>query len=275
VIDGDDFTLESVDEGQYRRRVPEHWCFDGRAFGGYTAALALAGVLDTAGGSAAASLSVSFLHPGEVGPVEIDIGTLRSGRSASAYRAVVRQGGAILVDASVWVADAWSGPAISPPPAPAEPVEPPDALPSLAWLVDDWGALDFADRRAIDYPLTWQEFARGTPRIALWTRVDDGGEPATSEPLPSPQLGDVLHADAHLFDAPAQVTGFGEVWLLSLDLNVTWFPGSMLVPSTDWRQVEVIGAVAAGGVTASGTIRDTKGNLLATMTSQGLRRRSG
>jgi acyl-CoA thioesterase len=272
MIDADDFVLESVDEGQFRRRVPKHWCFEGRAFGGYTAALALTSVLQAAGRPAAASLSVSFLHPAEVGTVEIDVGTLRTGRSASAYRAVVRQGGAIVVDASAWVADAWNDPAVTPAPAPTDPVEPPGSLPSLAWLVDDWGALAFADRRAIDYPLTWQEFARGTPRVALWTRIDDGHEPGRTEPLPSPQVGDVLHADAHLFDAPAQVTGFNEVWLLSLDLNVTWFPGSMQVRSTDWRQVEVVGAVATGGVTAMGMIRDADGNLLATMTSQGLRR---
>ena len=272
MIDGDDFRLDAVGEGRFQRQLPANWCFDGRAFGGYTAALALAAVLDVAGGPPAASLSVSFLHPGEIGTVEIDVGTLRRGRSAAAFHAVVRQGDRTLIDASAWVADAWGEPPEAAAPVPTEPVPGPDECPSLQWLIEDWGALDYADRRAIDYPSTWEGFARGTPRIALWTRIDDGHEMGTTEPLPFSQLGDVLHADAHLFDAPAQVTGFQEAWLLSLDLGVTWFPGAAALPSTSWRQVDVIGAVATGGVTSSGSIRSHDGSLLATITSQGLRR---
>jgi acyl-CoA thioesterase II len=272
MIDGDHFVLDAVGEGEFRRTLPKQWCFAGRAFGGYTAALALAAVLEVAEGRPAATLAVSFLHPGEVGPVEIDVGTLRSGRSASAYRAVVRQQGAILVDASVWVAEGWDEAADVLPPITSDPVPPPDECASLQWLIDDWGALTYADRRNIDYPTTFPGFARGTPHIELWARIDDGHPVGTTEPLPSPQLGDVLHADAHLFDAPAQVTGFQEAWLLSLDLNVTWFPGSTRQPSTDWRHVSVDGAVAARGVTAAGRINDSSGLPVAVMSSQGLRR---
>lgn len=272
MIDGDDFRLDVVGEGRFQRDLPEHWCFDGRAFGGYTAAVALAAILDVAGGAPAASLAVSFLHPGEIGTIEIDVGTLRRGRSAAALHAVVRQGDHTLLDASSWVADAWAGPAEAGAPPPTESVPGPDQSPSLSWLVDDWGALDYADRRAIDYPSSWEGFARGTPHIALWTRIDDGHEPGTTEPLPYAQIGDVLHADAHLFDAPAQVTGFQEAWLLSLDLGLTWFPGAADLASTSWRQVDVVGSVATGGVTSSGSIRSQDGSLLATITSQGLRR---
>jgi acyl-coenzyme A thioesterase PaaI-like protein len=272
MIDGDDFHLEATGEGRFRRHVPPNWCFDGRAFGGYTAALALAAVLEVAGaGSVAASLSVSFLHGGEVGPVEVHVGTLRRGRSATAYHATVVQHGVTLVDASAWVADAWGNePEVEPPPP--EPVPAPEDSPSLQWLIDDWGALHYADRRGIDYPTSFPGFARGTPHIALWARIDDGHEPGGNEPLRSCQIGDVLHADAHLFDAPAQVTGFQEAWLLSLDLSITWFPGATRSPSTAWRRVEVDGSVGPGGVSSAGTIRHADGGLLATIASQGLRR---
>jgi hypothetical protein len=93
------------------------------------------------------------------------------------------------------------------------------------------------------------------------------------DPLPHPQQADVLHLDAHLFDAPGQVTGFAENDLLSLDLNVAWRPGAHLVPSTAWRLLHCRGSVADRGVTASAVLRGPDRAVLAEATSQGLLRR--
>jgi hypothetical protein len=136
----------------------------------------------------------------------------------------------------------------------------------LEWLREEWPPLRFAHRRAVDYPDSWAEFQRSRPEVALWVAVEGGG----GDPLIHPQIGDVLHADAHLFDSPAQVTGFVDSWLLSLDLGIIWQPGAHLVPSTKWRLFEGRGSVASSGVSAYGSLRADDGALLAVLTSQGL-----
>lgn len=271
-----DFVLVGGD-GRYEAHVPDRWTFDGRAFGGFTSALALASMFEHTGRDVAASLSVTFLEPGAEGSLVVEVETLRSGRTAAAVAATVRQDGRPILTANAWLADGWLeqpdatvtevlsryGGERPPPPPPVESA-------SLEWLHPEWPALQFAERRGIDYPTSWATFARGRPEVALWLRVQEGDH--DGDPLAHPQLGDVLHADAHLFDAPGQVTGFEDALLLSLDLNIAWQPGAHEIPSTDWRLYEGRGSVAAGGVTAVGTLRSEAGALLAVTTSQGLLR---
>ena len=276
VLDGNDFVLEGGN-ASYGRDLPERWCFDGRAFGGYTASLALAALLRHTERRVAASLSITFLEAGAVGPVELDVEMLRESRTAACARATIHQAGRPILFATSWLADGWDdrpkveapnpfgryGGEIGPLPRPE------DAAP-VPWLAAEWPTLGFAERRALDYPTSWDEFVRGRPEVALWVRIDAGDAPSAA--LPHPQLGDVLHADAHLFDAPGQVTGFTDVWLVSLDLTIAWQPGAHEWPATSWRLWEARGSVAPGGVTSFGSLRAEDGSLLAVATSQGLPR---
>jgi hypothetical protein len=277
VLNGRDFDLDGGPDGErnsrYVRELPEHWCFDGRAFGGYTSALALAAIFAHSGRPAAASLSVTFVDSGAPGPLEIDARTIRGGRSATAVEATISQAGRTILIASSWLADGWLEPPSVDAPVPFDRYRTPLPAPAdgsdLQWLRDEWAPLRFATRRGLQYPKTWTSAPDARPEVALWVAVDDGGR---GEPLAHPQIGDVLHADAHLFDSPAQVTGLVDTWLLSLDLNIVWQPGAHRVPSTRWRLFEGRGSVGTSGVTAYGSLRADDGALLAVLTSQGLSR---
>ena len=206
MIDGDDFVLDAVGEGPVPAPLPNHWCFDGRAFGGYTAAMALAAVLEVAGGSGGRIAVGELPAPRRGRPVEIDVGTLRRGRSATAYHAVVRQGDSTLVDASAWVADAWGEPAEAAAPPP------PNRCPA-----PDGAVAGLADRR-LGRPRLRRPAGHRLPVVVRGVRPGHAPDRAVGphgrrprarryRAAPFAQIGDVLHADAHLFDAPAQVTG--------------------------------------------------------------------
>jgi hypothetical protein len=276
MLDGRDFALDGGSAGdgtsRFTRELPEQWCFDGRAFGGYTSALALAAMFVHSGRLAAASLSVTFVDAGAPGPLELDVRDIRGGRSAAAVEATIRQRGRTILVANSWFADGWLGPPSVDAPVPFErhvdPLPDPATAPSLDWIAQEYPSLRFAHRRGVDYPASLTRFADRRPEVALWV-IADGGD-LTEDPLEHPQIADVLHADAHLFDAPGKVCGFVDAWLLSLDLSLVWQPGAHLVPSTAWRLLEARGSVASGAVSAYGSLRGADGSLLAVLTSQGL-----
>jgi hypothetical protein len=284
VLDARDFEFDGgrvdAQTSRFTRELAEHWCFDGRAFGGYTSALALSAVFAHTGRSAATSLAVTFVEAGVPGPIEIETRTLRGGRSAEAVEARIHQNGHTVLVAHSWLADGWAGPPSVHAPVPFQrfgtgdsPLPDPADGSSLEWLRRKWPPLRFGRRSGIDYPESLRGFNRGHPEVALWVAVDigaDADDGGATDPLSHPQIADVLHADAHLFDSPAQVTGFVETWLLSLDLVISWQPGAHLLPSTSWRLFEGRGSVTSGGVTAYGSLRARDGSLLAVMTSQGL-----
>lgn len=275
MLDGRDFALTGGPTGEqtsrFTRELGEHWCFDGRAFGGYTSALALAAVFAHSGRPAAASLSVTFADAGVPGPLQLDARTIRGGRTAAAIEVTITQNGRTILIASSWLADGWLGPPSVDAPVPFGRYDVPLPDPSqgapLEWLAEEYPSLRFAHRRGIDYPRGLAEFADSRPEIALWVAIDSDG---AADPLAHPQIADVLHADAHLFDAPGKVSGFVDASLLSLDLNLVWQPGAHLLPATEWRLLEAGGSVGSGGVTAYGSLRGRDGSLVAVLTSQGL-----
>jgi acyl-CoA thioesterase len=290
VLDPDDFRLDPVDGG-FARELPARWCFGDRAFGGYTAALALGALLTVGPHRTAASLAVTFLEAGVAGPVAVTVEPLRAGRRTSLARARIHQDGRPILEATAWLLDAWTDAphVVAPVPAlaalaadgtgtgpdggsvatDAVVAAGPSAGAPVTWLSDHWPALRYAERRGIDYPTSWAGFARGRPAVSLWARMvpppDHDGDP-----LPFAQLADVLHFDGHLFDAPGQVTGFDQADIVSLDLSIAWQPGAPRLPSTAWRLLDARGSVAEGAATSFATARDEGGALLAVATSQGL-----
>lgn len=226
MLDGRDFALDGgptrEQTSRFVRDLPERWCFEGRAFGGYTSALALAAVFAHSGRAAAASLSVTFVETGAPGPLELEARTIRGGRTAAAIEVTISQGGRTILIASSWLADGWLGPPSVDAPVPfgryPAPLPEPLAGTALEWIGEEYPSLRFAHRRGVDYPAGLKEFADRRPEVALWVSVDSGDP--DHDPLDHPQIADVLHADAHLFDAPGKVSGFVDAWLLSLDLSL-------------------------------------------------------
>jgi acyl-CoA thioesterase len=294
VLDVDDYALTG-DDGRYRGTIGQRWCFDGRAFGGFTASLALAAIVRHTGRPVITSANVGFLEPGAPGPAAIEVVTLRAGRTAAIARATISQEDRPVLTATAWLADAWIQPAevpAAPPFAPAldpadgsrstAPLVPPGQAVPLDWLVEAWPMLGFAERRGVDYPDSFLRFRDRAPAVALWMRLvhEDGADAPTTSAWHS-QLADVLHLDAHLFDAPGQITGFvdpavpdaGGVSMLSLDLSIAWQPGAAAVPADAWRLLEARGSVVDRGVTSYGSLRAEDGSLIAMATSQGLIRR--
>lgn len=301
MLDPDDFRLDPT-EGGFGRDLPARWCFGDRAFGGYTAALALDALLASGPHDVAASLAVTFLEAGVAGPVEIRVEPLRAGRSAAVSRATVHQGGRPILSATSWLVDGWVDDpeaAAATPVFDPRPIAPDSAVaetagtavddggrPSTAdvvaagpaagtpldWLTDHWPVLGYAERTGVDYPTSWAGFARGRPEVSLWARmVAPPGH--AGDPLPFAQLADVLHLDGHLFDAPGQITGYDAADLLSLDLSIAWQPGSQQVASTEWRLLDCRGSLARTAATSFASVRGEQGQLLAMATSQGLVRR--
>jgi hypothetical protein len=282
MLDPDDFVLSGGD-GRYVGTVAPGWCFDGRAFGGFSASLALAAIARHAGRPVFTSAAVAFLEPCGAGEVHLDVTTLRAGRNTAVAQAVLRQSAGPVLTATAVLADAWIEPstiAAAPPFADAPFVPPVDGDP-LDWLVETWPMLGFAERRGVDYPSSFLTFRDREPKAALWMRLleDAGAEPDPSSAW-LPQLADVLHLDAHLFDAPGMITGFTDpevpndtgAWMLSLDLAIAWQPGAAAVPAGAWRLLETRGSVVERGVTSYGSLRGEDGALLAVATSQGLLR---
>ncbi len=256
--------------------IGDHWCFAERAFGGYTAALGVAAALAATDREHVASASVLFLEPGRPGPIRLTVVPLRVGRTAAAVRVQARQGERTVLEATLWLADAWG------PSAPAtdasRPAIGPEGADDLDWLIEVWTMLAFGERRAIDYPTGFASFARGRPHAELWVRADLAAAPAPAPP-PHPQVVDILHLDAHLFDAPGMITGFTSpddpasgTSMISLDLTVAWQPGASTEPATAWRRLTCDGSVTHGGVTSYGSLTTVDGRRLATATSQGLAR---
>ena len=297
MLDPDDFRLDATDRW-FGRDIPSRWCFGDRAFGGYTAALALGALLTSGPHHVAASLAVTFLEAGVVGPIEIHVEPLRAGRTAAVSRATVHQGGRPILSGTAWLVDGWADAPVAPAATPvfdgatraADPTATmaavgadrpatadvvaagPGAGSPVGWLTDHWPALAYAERTGVDYPTSWAGFARGRPEVTLWARMiappDHPGDP-----LPFAQLADVLHLDGHLFDAPGQLTGYDDADLLSLDLTIAWQPGSQRVASTEWRLLDCRGSLATTAATSFASVRGIDGGLLAMATSQGLVRR--
>jgi len=278
----EDFALTGSN-GSYVGSVPPRWCFDGRSFGGFSASLALAAIALDTGRPVLASASIVFLAPCTAGPVEISVTTLRAGKSTAVAQALIRQAGRTALTASAVLADAWEEPTVAAvPPFGHLPFAKPDEATALDWLVDAWPMLGFAEGRGVEYPASFREFRDREPSASLWLRiVEDAGQSSTPSRVSSawvPQLADVLHLDAHLFDAPGMITGFwdpdapeaGGATMVSLDLNIAWQPGSADLPPGAWRLLEARGSVADRSVTSYGSLRAEDGSLIAMATSQGL-----
>lgn len=220
----------------YRADVPASWDLVDRTFGGYSAALTVAAAaVDVAAPARLASAKVLFLEPVVAGEAQLEVTTIRSGRSLSWRRSTLRQGGRNAVTCFV-------GLRVPPPtervPCSGQPAQavPPANLKRIEFLSERYPYARNFDERAVDYPDTHDGFGDGSFEVAVWAQ-------ATASPFDgtgiAAQLFDLALADAHLLDAVCRGAGVRLDDAFSIDLDVVWVEGA---PDSEWRRVDVDGA---------------------------------
>jgi hypothetical protein len=197
--------------------LADYYCIEGRGFGGYTAALAVLAASADAGAMCLRSVRVLFTGAAVPGELLLDVQPLGRGRTAAAYQVTIRQADAVVVSASAWftapelLASATSRRSTTE-------VPPPKDCPRVTWVEKSVPFLSGFEERAIDFPVTDEQFRDGRDSLALWA--------APAWPLPvgdtmAERLSDIMLLDAHLMD-PAQRAAPRGTSMTSLDLDVTW-----------------------------------------------------
>lgn len=240
----DALSLERTEAG-YGVELDESWVFDGRIFGGYVVALAAMASSREVDHSLLRSAQTVFAGQVEPGEITFEVVPLRRGRNASPVHVVGRQAGEVVASTHFW----FVRPSLqqrSDEGRRGAPVPPPLECPALSWLPQLVPFLRFFEERAIDYPLSLEEFHDGKPFADLWARLDPP-EPDTV-PLLS-QIFDVMLLDAHLIDGVARREGL-TISGASLDLSVHWLETGGVDGWTRIRaDAELTGSLAATSAT--------------------------
>jgi acyl-CoA thioesterase len=257
---GEDLHLEGS-EGRYHRLVGENWTFADRVFGGYTAGLAAAAARLEAPHPSLLAAHVVFLEAARIGPIELTVTPMRSGRATWAGRILAEQQGRPILTCDTWFGDRAANAAL-PPASDGGANPPPESYPSLGWLQQLYTFLDVFDETAVDYPADEHEEG-GPARVEVWARPR---LPVGEDPF----LGQVLElmlADAHLLDAAMRPRSLAAGLAVSLDLAVWWERPS---PNPGWLRL-VVEAAGWDDMFAScrGTIHAEDGTLRASAGQQG------
>lgn len=265
---GQEFALEYLGGGCYRRVIDERWGNANNAiFGGYAAAVCLAAAAAESRHAALCSAHIMFLAPTKPGSIELAVTSERQGRSFSALRVLGLQG-----ERHVLAANAWFWPATGsseslplqgpPPPSPSQAT-------AIPWL-DDYPFYRWMETLALDYPDRMDRFVTADYRpIDVWSRPRGASLP----PGLMTQLYDVLLADAHTADGAARWPGFYPEATISLDLHMQWAAG---LHQPGWRRLTATAIPPLDGLSASSaTICDDKGRVCATSSQQAWSRHNG
>lgn len=254
--------LESLGSGRYRRLIDAQWCnLHGGAFGGYSAALAMAACAAESPHKALCSMHVLFLESVKPQHLDLQVESERRGRSFSALRVSGTQNGRrVLAATALFKPDA--------PRAAVDHAEPshisaaPADAGALPWL-DIYPFYRWLETRAIDYPADMDSFVTAQPRpIAVWSRPRHG---ELSSGFMT-QLYDILLADAHIADAMLRWPGTGPLSLLSLDLHMQW---SGRFAANGWRRLVASAPCPADGIgTCSAVLYDEQRRECATASQQ-------
>ena len=200
--------------GELERSIDDLWSFgDDRVFGGYVAGLAVVAASSRTPYSVVMASHSLFAAPTRPGPVVLRPELVRAGRSTALVRVVIEQHEAVVLTSDVWFASAVSS-------AKGEldtSMDPdPGTCPPIAWLSGPWPFMRYLDDRAIDYPLSLEEFANGPARVRLWSRPSQAVDGLFG------RVYDVMLLDAHLLDAAIRPDGILVTEAFSLDLTINW-----------------------------------------------------
>lgn len=203
--------------------------------GGYVAAIALRGVGQVVpGGHRPVTLSCQFLMRGAVGPVKVEVETVRPG-STACHNVRLIQGETIVLTAQVWTTVKSAGPSrcdITMPDVP-----PPEALEPFTDQLARYGhqPLPFwinVDGRQVDFRAPGLPDPRGC-RTERWLRFKNWEE--TVDPFLDGARA-LVGIDTHLWASHNRgLSNLPDYVAPSLDLTV-WF--HQAIPSSDWQLVE-------------------------------------
>ncbi|MFE3317200.1 acyl-CoA thioesterase domain-containing protein [Nocardia sp. NPDC059195] len=255
-----DVCLEEDGSG-FRSEMPPELCFQGLGFGGYSAAVAALAGFTRMPGRALRSMHAVFTAPAKPGRLEVAARVLSTGRSSGLCEVTLEQGGALVLTGLAWFVDPrmMNGPAGTA----TQPISY-DGCDSVPWVTELAPFLKGLNVRAVDYPLTYDDFHDGQARVAMWAVPDApaGADPRIAEI--SGRLTDIMFFDAFLLDAGMR-TESPQTRMISLDLSVIWSAGHEAPAPT---LLEADGRIDHKLATMQGTLRGTTGPARASATSQ-------
>jgi acyl-CoA thioesterase-2 len=242
--------------------------------GGYVAAIALRAAGASSAFGTPASFFCHYLGVAEFDVVDIEVTTLRSGRSAASHRVSVTQGGRAILEATVWSVGTSEGlehEYLSPPdvPGPYDLKSTEELQPDRPRTFPFWGNVEM---RPVTFNATWPPDGPSPPVWQAWCRFrptstfesDSWLDAARSLILIDVQSwpsASRQHAwkEPHGFIAP------------SLDLYVAFHAGAAHEP---WLLADGIAPISQGGMIGwTGRVWTTSGALVASGAGQALYRR--
>jgi acyl-CoA thioesterase-2 len=267
-----DTAVEALGDGRYRAVLSGEWEIWG-PMGGYVAAFALR----AAGAESRFNRPVSFfchyLHVAAFEPIELQVSTLRSARTALSQRVTITQGERQVLEATVWSAGEVEGLEHDDTEPPGVP--PPDELQSMEELAPDreppfrfWSNFDM---RPVTFRSEWPPPASLPPQWRAWCRFrpvavfDDPWVDACRSVIlvdvQSWPAASSRHAwrEPHGFIAP------------SLDLYVAFH---VPAPEEPWLLADGLAPISADGVFGwTGRLWTPDGRLVSSGSGQALYRR--
>ena len=261
-------TAVSGRDGRYSATLSAGWDIWGPQ-GGYVGSVALRAAAAASSFPRPATFVCHFLRPARIGPVDIQVESLREARRAQSLRAVVVQNGEPILEALVWTVAAIAGvdhdaggrPVVPPP----DEVDPWEAyLPSGEVPFPFWRNFDV--RPITPPPTKWTEATE--PRFTFWTRL------RTANGLDDPFVDAarmLVAADSSMY--PAATFAHDEPFPYvapSMDLGMTFHRTGT---DSEWLLVEAVSPVAERSLVAGrAAIWPRSGGLLGSATQQMLQR---
>lgn len=256
-------------DGRFHFEVTPHWDI-WTPNGGFLASLAYSAAAAESSVHRPASIHCQFLRPGQHGPCEVAVETLRAGSATHLLRAVLsQQGESVLVASVTMTRDGLPGfdiQQLRPPSVPS-----PQALSSLLDLVEDPENWPQYWRTVEMRPCVWPEpFAAGDAVWRGWLNPQPDAD-ADDHTLTVARL--LLASDIGPFNAATTGTAFPSPWIApNLDLYVQFHT---LEFRSDWILIDSTVPKATGGLTGGLThLWSCDGTLLSTSSAQLLCRTS-
>ena len=268
----EDTALETLGEGLYSARLHRDWEIWG-PMGGYVAAVALRAASASSPFAHPASFFCHYLAVAEFDRVDVQVTTLRAGRTAMAQRVAITQGHRPILEASVWSTGAQEGlehDFTSPPEVPQ-----PEELLSREQLDPDrpspFAFWDNVEMRPVRFQAQWPPKEPLPPTWQAWCRL-----------RPTPTFDDpwidacrsLILIDVQSWPANSQHHAYKEPHGFiapSLDLYVAFHQAATGEP---WLLADGHAPVSGRGLFGwTGRVWTTKGDLVASGTGQALYRR--
>lgn len=252
--------LEENGSGFWSEMPPE-LCFQGLGFGGYSTAVAAMAGFTQMPGRTLRSVHAVFTAPTKPGRLDVATRVLSTGRSSGLCEVTLEQEGALALTALAWFVDPqmMNDPADSA----TQPISYDDCE-TLPWVTEVAPFLKGLNVRAVDYPLTYDDFHDGQGRVAMWAVPDASAVADQRTAEISGRLTDIMFFDAFLLDAGMR-TESPQTRMVSLDLSVIWSAGQEAPAPT---LLEADGRIDHKLATMQGTLRGTTSSARASATSQ-------